>query len=95
MIGSGPITPGNIGGASGGGGGTNSKILTNQTIIAGSGDIAHTLDEEPETVEFFSAAGAPLVINWVAKAGSLTTIITTSNNPMLQNGATIKLTANS
>lgn len=78
----------------GGGGGTTSKIMTAQTIVAGSGDIAHTLGVEPQAVEFFNAAGQPLIIEWEAKGGSETTIITTSNNPVLQNGATIKLSAN-
>jgi len=78
----------------GGGGGTTSEILASQTIVLGSGDIAHTLGVEPLTVEFFDSDGKPLILEWEAKAGSLTTIITTSASFALYNGATIKLSAN-
>jgi len=77
---SGRIFPGfTLVGSGGGGGGTTNEILTAQALIAGDTDIAHTLGVEPTVVMFNDTDGKTMVLDWVAKVGSETTVITVTS----------------
>lgn len=87
-------TPGNVSTSGGGGGGTSSQILTGQALIAGVTEITHTLGAVPLSALFFRSNGQTLVLSWVPKPGSTTTIIQVTS-VSAQSNVTIQLSTNS